>query len=134
MNFDMKIVCLVIFIGYNYFQIIFIHTFQPIKNFIQNIYLIPVIIQKIHPCTCGKIFSHVILTWHGDILKMFYTCEQNIPKRVVHVHKLKLTLMCSLRSVIACFYEDAKNELIVHTNIIIGEQIVSEKHFNTSKG
>ncbi len=51
MKFDMKIMCLMISIHDNCFGINFIHTFQPIRTFIQIIRLPPFIIQKVHWCS-----------------------------------------------------------------------------------
>jgi hypothetical protein len=38
---------------------------------------------------------HVILMWHGDILRIFYPCHQNIPNMFVPTHMLMLTSSCS---------------------------------------
>jgi hypothetical protein len=77
---------LVISIHHNFFGISFIHTFQLVGNFIETFN--PFI--KFHPCTCNKIFPHIIPTWHGDILKVLYIDQQNIPNKIVHAHRLML--------------------------------------------
>ncbi len=44
---------------------------------------------------------HVILTWHIDILKIFYPCHQNIPNISILGHMFTFTFMCSFHSIVA---------------------------------
>ncbi len=62
-----------------------------IQIFIYFVIFIHVHVEKI---------SHVILTWHGDIFKIFFPHHQNIPNIFIPTHKLTLTLTCSLRSIV----------------------------------
>ncbi len=78
----------VISICHNYFW----NEFHPyhistIKTFIQKVPPTSIyhpkssLMLNFHPCTFGNFFSHVIFTWHGDILGIFCPNQQNIPKR-----------------------------------------------------
>ncbi len=69
-------------------QFVYLHLSS--KKFI-NVIFIHVHAEKI---------SHVILTWHGDIFRIFFPHHQNIPNILIPTHKLTLTLTCSLRSVV----------------------------------
>jgi len=103
----------------NCFGINSIHTFQPIKIFIQIIHIFVIIIQKAHWCSIFiQFFFHFVTFIHVHVEKYFphhfYVAQGyfknilSLPSKYsknIHsysqacVHKLTLMLTCSLRSI-----------------------------------
>jgi len=92
----------VVFIPHNCFGISFIHTFQLVESFIQKNCPLAIIIQKVIDVQFSSILClssmymwknifHIILTWHTNILKIFYPYHQNIPNISILVHTLMFT-------------------------------------------
>jgi hypothetical protein len=72
-----------------------------------------------------KNIFHVIPTWHRDILRIVCPHHQNIPNIFILVHKLMLTLMCSLRNIVVNMkVRNMMNEIMAsNSNSKVGDDV-----------